>query len=67
MVAAFHQQVIDEAAGLSEKIVKLASFLAKGAPHASDLQRGMLRRQRNAMLEYHDILVERIKDLEKVE
>jgi hypothetical protein len=58
-----HQQrVVDELSELSKKLVALVSFISRGeifATLAADEQ-SRLRRQRDAMQEYADILEERI-------
>lgn len=56
----WQQRVIDERRELGDKITKLASFLSRGAPEASNEERALLRQQRNAMLDYADALDERI-------
>ncbi len=56
----WQERVIEEHNALSEKILTLGSFLSKGAPGVSDEGRALLRRQRNAMLDYHDALTDRI-------
>lgn len=58
----WQQRVIDERKEISERLTKLAAFLSRGAPGASEKGRDLLRRQRNAMLDYGDVLDERILD-----
>lgn len=61
-LAPHQQRVVDEKAALDEKIALLTQFIT-GNPVFSSLpldERGRLKRQRLAMIEYSDILGERI-------
>jgi len=61
-LAPHQQRVVDEKAALDEKIALLTQFIA-GSQVFGGLpldERGRLKRQRLAMIEYSDILGERI-------
>jgi hypothetical protein len=60
MTDGWRERLIAERDELSIKVNGLAAFLSKGAPGASDAHRFLLRQQRNAMLDYHDALCDRI-------
>ena len=61
-LAPHQQRVVDEKAALDEKVILLTQFITSN-PVFSSLpldERGRLKRQRLAMIEYSDILGERI-------
>lgn len=59
------QRIIDEKNALDEKLIKLSSFVRTEAFYALRTEdRQLLRRQREVMLEYSDILGDRIARIE---
>lgn len=55
------QRVIDEKNALDEKLIKLSAFVRTEEFYALDTEdRQLLRRQREVMLDYSDILGDRI-------
>ena len=55
------QRVIDEKNALDEKLIKLSAFVRTDEFYALDTEdRQLLRRQREVMLQYSDILGDRI-------
>ena len=60
----WQRRVIEEHEELLGKLVKLASFISGDSSFTAleAYQQVLLRRQRSAMIEYEDVLAERIKD-----
>lgn len=58
------ERLLEEEKQLSERIKKLCTFVSSGAPKLTKDDLTLLRRQRDAMLLYHDIIVDRLLKLQ---
>lgn len=59
----YQERVIAEQAELAYRLTKLSAFISKGVPAFEALDnedQRLMRRQREVMLEYHEILGDRI-------
>ena len=64
-MSTFKDRLVEEHSALYEKIEKLSVFIKENKifNDLSDKQQKLLKRQYEVMLEYHQILIERIKDI----
>lgn len=64
-MSTFKDRLVEEHSSLYEKIEKLSIFIKENKifNDLSDKQQKLLKRQLEVMLEYHQILIERIKDI----
>ena len=64
-MSTFKDRLVEERSALYEKIEKLSVFIKENKifNDLSDKQQKLLKRQLEVMLEYHQILIERIKDI----
>lgn len=56
----WYSEVTEEHKELGERIAKLTKFIALGCLGLTDKHKLCLRRQRHAMLEYYDVLTDRL-------
>lgn len=64
-MSTFKDRLVEEHSALHEKIEKLSVFIKENKifNDLSDKQQKLLKRQLEVMLEYQQILIERIKDI----